>query len=145
MMRLSPKYKTKRSVFRIADLPTHPSTFLSPLTPLPSSRLPDLRHGQGWLHLQRGALPGAEDDGRKQPEGHTAAADRGQDHHQRRQGRGRQDILRRVLLSKSEVLMSGGTVVGRLNKISDIFFESSPGFSKILVGGFLVSGRNKQG
>lgn len=42
--------------------------------------------------------PGAKDDGRQQPEGHPAAADRRQDHCVRRQGRGRQNFLRRVLL-----------------------------------------------
>ena len=43
--------------------------------------LQDLRHGQRRLRVQRRALPGAEDDGRQQPEGHAAPADRGQDHH----------------------------------------------------------------
>ena len=66
----------------------------------PRSRLPHLRHGQGRLHIQRRAVPGAEDDGGEQPEGHPAPADSGQDHHQRRQGRRRQDILRRVLRCK---------------------------------------------
>ena len=61
--------------------------------PLVHSCLQNLRHGQGWLHLQRRALPGFEDDGGQQPKGHTAAADSGQNHYQCRQGRRRQDIL----------------------------------------------------
>lgn len=65
------------------------------------SRIPDLRHGQGWLHLQRRTVPGAQDDGGQQPERHTAAADCGQNHHQRRQGRRRQDIVRGVLRGES--------------------------------------------
>lgn len=40
---------------------------------------------------------GAENDGGQQPKGHAAAADRGQDDPVRRQGRGRQDLLRGVL------------------------------------------------
>ena len=40
----------------------------------------DLRHGQWRVHIQWRALPGVEDDGGEQPEGHPAAADSGQDH-----------------------------------------------------------------
>lgn len=65
-------------------------------------RVPNIRHGQRRLHLERGAVSGAKDDGRQQPEGHPAAADRRQDHCVRRQGRGRQDFLRRVLLGRGQ-------------------------------------------
>lgn len=60
--------------------------------------VPNIRHGQRRLHLERGAVSGAKDDGRQQPERHPAAADRRQDHRVRRQGRGRQNFLRGVLL-----------------------------------------------
>ena len=42
-------------------------------------------------------ISGAKDDGWEQPEGHTAAADRGQNDPLRRQGRRRTDQLRGVL------------------------------------------------
>ena len=72
----------------------------SPLLCHPFSRLSHLRHGQWWLHLQRRALPSAEDDGGQQPEGHTAAADCRQDDSLCWQGRGRQNILWGVLQCK---------------------------------------------
>ncbi|CAG00286.1 unnamed protein product, partial [Tetraodon nigroviridis] len=95
----------------------------------------DLRHGQGRLHLQRRALPGAEDDGGQQPEGHAAPADRGQDHHQRRQGRRWQDILRRVLRSgrRSRYTQKdgGGRVSAPLLADSPPFPPRQPLFSTI--------------
>lgn len=60
--------------------------------------VPNIRHGQRRVHLERGAVSGAKDDGGQQPERHPAAADRRQDHCVRRQGRGRQNFLRGVLL-----------------------------------------------
>ena len=51
----------------------------------------DLRHGQWWVHIQWWALPGVEDDGGEQLEGHPAAADSGQDHPALWQGEGGHD------------------------------------------------------
>lgn len=49
---------------------------LTPCCVFDLSRVQDLRHGQRRLHIERRALPGPQDDGGQQPEGHAAAADR---------------------------------------------------------------------
>lgn len=66
-------------------------------SPSPSSCISYLWHRPGWFHQQWGAVPGAQDDGREQPDRETAAGDCRQDYSLRWQRWRWEDIISRVL------------------------------------------------
>ncbi len=70
------------------------------------SCLQNLRHGQRRLHLQRGVVPGAQNDGWQQPERRTATTNSRQNHHPRWHRWRRENLLRRILFGKSRTLQT---------------------------------------
>lgn len=69
---------------------------------------------------------GAQDDGGQQPEGHAAAADRGQDDPVRGQGRGRAHLVRGVLRRGGQHRHTQEDGGGRVARAANLLLPQTP-------------------